>query len=53
MRQPLLLYKLPYIAYIFSQKLSAVCFQKGAASEAPAGADAGNSCIVGGVEVGI
>ena len=53
MRQPLLLYKLQYIANVFSQQLSAVSFQKGTASEAPAGADAGNSCITGGVEVGI
>ena len=53
MRQPLLLYKLPDIANVFRQKLSAVRFQKGASSEAPAGADAGNSCIAGGVEVGI
>lgn len=53
MRQSLLLYKLPNIAYVFSQQFGAVRFQKGTASEAPAGADAGNSCIAGGVEVGI
>ena len=53
MRQSLLLYKLPDIAYVFSQQLSAVRFQKGASSEAPAGADAGHACIAGGVEVGI
>ena len=53
MRQPLLLYKLPDIAHVFRQQLSAVRFQKGASSEAPAGADAGNACIAGGVEVSI
>lgn len=53
MRQPLLLYKLPYIANVFSQQLSTVRFQKGTASEAPAGADAVYACIAGGVEVGI
>lgn len=53
MRQPLLLYKLPDIANGFSQQLSTMCFQKGAAPEALAGADAVYACIACGGNVGI